>query len=102
MKPWIFNEQCLVLMQNTNEVDDSKRHDIPRHRVEKVICSLCDHEQDVKQVCENCGVCMGEYFCTKCKFFDDEVSVLSYPNARSCEKLHERIAALAFWKFLTQ
>lgn len=51
----------------------------------QVICSLCDHEQDVKQVCENCGVCMGEYFCTKCKFFDDEVSVLSYPDARSCE-----------------
>ena len=29
-------------MQNTNEVDDLKRHDIPRHRVEKVHCtSLC-------------------------------------------------------------
>jgi len=23
-------------VQNTNEVDDSKRHDVPRHRVEKV------------------------------------------------------------------
>lgn len=39
----------------------------------QVICLLCDHEQDVKQVCENCGVCMGDYYCEKCKFFDDEV-----------------------------
>lgn len=39
----------------------------------QVICSLCQHEQNVQQVCENCGVCMGEYFCSKCKFFDDEV-----------------------------
>ena len=29
-------------MQNTNEVDNLKPHDIPRHRVEKVHCtSLC-------------------------------------------------------------
>jgi len=27
----------------------------------------------VAQVCCNCGVCMGEYFCRTCKFFDDDV-----------------------------
>lgn len=133
MTACLFHEQCLVLVQNTNEVDDNKRHDIPRHRVEKVcsacltlllfrideqremfdhlrstskyvthyhviynlllsrsdddkvlkpfllifqvICSLCDCEQDAKQVCENCGVSMGDYYCSKCKFFDDEVSI---------------------------
>jgi hypothetical protein len=48
----------------------------------QVICSLCDHEQDVKQVCEKCGVCMGDYYCDKCKFFDDEVSIFSYPNTK--------------------
>lgn len=49
----------------------------------QVICSLCEHEQDVKQVCENCGVCMGDYYCDKCKFFDDEVSVFSYSSKLS-------------------
>lgn len=69
---------CHNESKNTNEVDDSMRHDIPRHHVEKVICSLCDHEQDVKQVCENCGVCMGDYYCAICKFFDDETEKEQY------------------------
>ncbi|XP_073386438.1 E3 ubiquitin-protein ligase MIEL1 isoform X3 [Physcomitrium patens] len=69
---------CHNEAKNFYEVDESRRHDIPRHRVEKVICSLCNHEQDVKQVCENCGVCMGAYFCDKCKFFDDETKKEQY------------------------
>lgn len=28
----------------------------------------------VAQVCTNCGVKMGEYFCNICNFFDDDVS----------------------------
>lgn len=36
---------------------------------------LCCHYQ-VQQVCINCGVCMGEYFCKTCKLFDDDVSGL--------------------------
>lgn len=70
----------------------------------QVICSLCDTEQEVcvltfatnlwhakhiafiwlyhhaafccqvRQVCINCGVCMGKYFCGSCKLFDDDVS----------------------------
>ncbi|MCO5599131.1 hypothetical protein L7F22_053231 [Adiantum nelumboides] len=56
------------------ETDISKHHVIVRQSVEKVICSICETEQDVQQTCQNCGVCMGEYFCGKCKFFDDDVS----------------------------
>uniref|UniRef100_A0A7N0VC31 Uncharacterized protein n=1 Tax=Kalanchoe fedtschenkoi TaxID=63787 RepID=A0A7N0VC31_KALFE len=54
------------------------RHDIPRHDIVKVICSLCNTEQDVQQHCVSCGVCMGKYFCAKCKFFDDDVSKKQY------------------------
>jgi hypothetical protein len=39
MTAWNSCERFLVLVQNTNEVDDSMRHDIPRHRVEKVRCT---------------------------------------------------------------
>lgn len=81
-----------------------KRHELPRHEVQQVICSLCGTEQEVqlscpcclhcniinylassvititllcyqvRQVCISCGVCMGKYFCEVCKLFDDDVS----------------------------
>ncbi|KAH1115410.1 hypothetical protein J1N35_008788 [Gossypium stocksii] len=69
---------CHNESKNSPESNPLKQHDIPRHEVEKVICSLCDTEQDVQQYCINCGVCMGEYFCGKCKFFDDDVSKNQY------------------------
>jgi len=39
----------------------------------QVICSVCDTEQPAAQVCSNCGVNMGEYFCSICIFYDDDV-----------------------------
>ncbi|KAF3496996.1 hypothetical protein DY000_02056933 [Brassica cretica] len=53
--------------------DPKERHDLVRQNVTQVICSVCEAEQEVAQVCSNCGVCMGEYFCNICNFFDDEV-----------------------------
>ncbi|KAK9282128.1 hypothetical protein L1049_005040 [Liquidambar formosana] len=50
------------------------RHDLVRHEVQHVICSLCDTEQQVARVCSNCGVTMGEYFCEFCKFYDDDTT----------------------------
>ncbi|XP_057964814.1 E3 ubiquitin-protein ligase MIEL1 isoform X1 [Malania oleifera] len=47
------------------------RHELVRHDVKQVVCSVCDTEQQVDQVCSNCGVKMGEYFCEICKFYDD-------------------------------
>ncbi|THU58589.1 hypothetical protein C4D60_Mb03t15960 [Musa balbisiana] len=32
----------------------------------------------VQQICINCGVCMGKYFCGTCKLFDDDVSKQQY------------------------
>uniref|UniRef100_A0A0E0CV74 Uncharacterized protein n=1 Tax=Oryza meridionalis TaxID=40149 RepID=A0A0E0CV74_9ORYZ len=52
----------------------SDRHEIPRHEIKLVICSLCNKEQDVQQDCSNCGACLGKYFCAKCNFYDDDVS----------------------------
>ncbi|BBH07747.1 CHY-type/CTCHY-type/RING-type Zinc finger protein [Prunus dulcis] len=69
---------CHNESKNTLEVDPLDRHDVPRHDVKRVICSLCNTEQDVQQHCIQCGVCMGNYFCSKCKFFDDDVSKKQY------------------------
>ncbi|KAG8496190.1 hypothetical protein CXB51_009505 [Gossypium anomalum] len=83
-----YCRHCHNESKNSPESSPLKQHDIPRHEVEKVICSLCDTEQDVsdplnieikvQQYCINCGVCMGKYFCGKCKFFDDDVSKNQY------------------------
>lgn len=51
-----------------------KCHDLPLQGVESVICSICTTEQEVHQKCVNCGVKMGEYFCGKCRFFDDDTT----------------------------
>ncbi|KAK1265876.1 hypothetical protein QJS04_geneDACA000190 [Acorus gramineus] len=69
---------CHNEAKNAMEVDLLDRHEINRHEIGKVICSLCGTEQDVQQNCVNCGVCMGEYFCGKCKFFEDNVSKKQY------------------------
>lgn len=69
---------CHNEAKNNINVDPKHRHDIPRHQVRQVICSICDTEQEVRQVCINCGVCMGKYFCETCKLFDDDTSKKQY------------------------
>ncbi|KAI4311191.1 hypothetical protein MLD38_036104 [Melastoma candidum] len=54
--------------------NSSDRHELVRQDVTRVICSVCDTEQPVGQVCTNCGVRMGEYFCNVCKFYDDDTA----------------------------
>lgn len=73
---------CHNESKNSLEVDPVNRHDVPRHEVKRVICSLCNTEQDIQQKCIECGVCMGKYFCEQCKFFDDDVS----KNQYHCDK----------------
>lgn len=69
---------CHNEAKNSLEIDALDRHDIPRHEIRKVICSLCGVEQDVQHSCINCGVYMGKYFCSTCNFFDDDVSKKQY------------------------
>lgn len=51
-----------------------ERHELVRHEVKQVICAVCDTEQQVSDICSNCGVKFGEYFCNTCKFYDDDTS----------------------------
>ncbi|KAG4931177.1 hypothetical protein JHK86_048138 [Glycine max] len=69
---------CHNEAKNDINIDQKHRHDIPRHQVKQVICSLCGTEQEVQQNCINCGVCMGKYFCGTCKLFDDDISKQQY------------------------
>ncbi|KAI3690237.1 hypothetical protein L2E82_48214 [Cichorium intybus] len=52
----------------------TERHKMVREDVRQVVCTICNTEQPVNQICGNCGVKMGEYFCGICKLFDDDTS----------------------------
>ncbi|KAK3150469.1 hypothetical protein QOZ80_3AG0233570 [Eleusine coracana subsp. coracana] len=65
---------CHNQAKDSLEVNVSDRHEVPRHEIKLVICSVCNKEQNVQQDCSNCGTCLGKYFCAKCNFFDDDVS----------------------------
>ncbi|KAI4380925.1 hypothetical protein MLD38_007058 [Melastoma candidum] len=69
---------CHNEAKNSIGVHQNQRHEISRHQIQTVICSLCGTEQGVQQVCINCGVCMGKYFCATCNLFDDDVSKKQY------------------------
>lgn len=74
---------CHYEAKNNISVDPKQSHDIPRQKVEQVICLLCGTEQEVRQNCTNCGVCMGKYFCEACKLYDDDTSKKQY----HCDRL---------------
>lgn len=82
-----YKRRCQIRAPCCNEVFDCRhchneststlrniydRHDLVRQDVKQVICSVCDTEQPAAQVCSNCGVNMGEYFCSICIFYDDD------------------------------
>ncbi|KAK6141323.1 hypothetical protein DH2020_024921 [Rehmannia glutinosa] len=51
-----------------------ERHELVRHDVKQVVCAVCDTEQQVAELCSNCGIKFGEYFCDICKFYDDDIT----------------------------
>nr|API65111.1 zinc finger protein [Dendrobium officinale] len=77
-----YRRRCKIRAPCCNEIfhcrhchneSTKDHHELCRQEVETVICLVCDTEQPVSQVCLNCGVNMGEYFCNLCKFFDDDI-----------------------------
>ncbi|KAH8505713.1 hypothetical protein H0E87_012794 [Populus deltoides] len=69
-----YRRRCKIRAPCCDEIFDCRHC----HNESKVICSLCDTEQEVQQQCFHCGVCMGKYFCSKCKYFDDDISKQQY------------------------
>jgi len=45
----------------------------------------------VQQVCEKCGVCMGEYFYSTCKVFNNEVCLFYFPFATNAQMVMSSI-----------
>lgn len=66
LKRAILNALCLMQ-------DLKKRHEIVRKDITHVVCALCDTKQPVGHYCTSCGVSFGQYSCTVCPFYDDNI-----------------------------
>uniref|UniRef100_A0A1D1Y8T3 RING finger and CHY zinc finger domain-containing protein 1 n=1 Tax=Anthurium amnicola TaxID=1678845 RepID=A0A1D1Y8T3_9ARAE len=82
-----YRRRCKIRAPCCNEVfvcrhchneSVADRHELRRQDIQWVICLVCDTEQPPAQVCTNCGVNMGEYFCHICKFYDDDTKKMQY------------------------
>lgn len=47
------------------------KHKIDRYSINTIQCSNCSTSQNIKQYCENCNTCFGQYYCDICHLFDD-------------------------------
>ncbi|KAK9921045.1 hypothetical protein M0R45_029575 [Rubus argutus] len=72
---------CHNESKNSLKVDPIHRHDVPRHDLKRVICSLCNTEQDVQQHCSQCGVCMGNYFLLQVQVLNSSIIVTNVVSA---------------------
>ncbi|TYZ66354.1 hypothetical protein PybrP1_006951 [[Pythium] brassicae (nom. inval.)] len=54
--------------------DENESHAIDRYATEAITCMKCETVQPVAQQCANekCAAVFGRYFCSTCKFFDDD------------------------------
>ncbi len=67
-----------------NERDIKKAHQFDRFATQVVQCFKCEHVQKVQQDCENCGLRFAGYYCTICKFFDDEYEKKKIFHCEKC------------------
>ncbi|KAK9702434.1 Ring finger domain [Popillia japonica] len=49
-----------------------ENHELNRHAVLQVICMVCKEKQRARMSCSRCGTKFGQYFCLRCRFYDDE------------------------------
>lgn len=52
--------------------DENMDHKIDRFKTKEMKCKLCGTEQEVNKECKNCHAIMGEYYCSICKFWNDD------------------------------
>ncbi|XP_053386251.1 RING finger and CHY zinc finger domain-containing protein 1-like [Mercenaria mercenaria] len=54
--------------------DESESHEMIRTEVTEIVCMVCRKIQEVRRKCSSCNTIFGEYFCEKCRLYDDDVT----------------------------
>ena len=73
-----YNRGCTIIAPCCNNMFDCRLchndicdHEINRFEIKEVCCKKCKHIQKKQQICENCGLNMGSYFCEICCLYDN-------------------------------
>lgn len=54
-----------------DHLDPKKSHRLEREKVITIKCGECEKEQDISNECIECGLNFGNYYCEKCRFYDN-------------------------------
>ena len=73
---------CHDTAKSENERDPQAKHCMNRHHVRSVVCEACDAEQPPGPSCTSCGHSFGQYFCSVCNLYDDDLTKQQF----HCEK----------------
>ena len=52
--------------------DPKLSHKLDREQIKEIVCGSCEKRQPVSNECIECGIKFGEYYCEKCRFYDNE------------------------------
>lgn len=73
-----YERKCQIIAPCCNKIfscrichDEDSTHKINRYNITHVICKNCETIQPIKQYCEKCNICFGNYYCDICHLFDD-------------------------------
>lgn len=58
--------------------NENESHEINRKQISTIICSLCNIQQPVSNLCINCNIQFCKYFCKICNLFDDDLNKKIY------------------------
>ena len=65
---------CHDIVENDEQIDWKKAHQIDRHKITKIKCNKCNTIQGKSNMCSECGEIFGNYYCEICSFYDDDLS----------------------------
>jgi RING finger and CHY zinc finger domain-containing protein 1 len=72
---------CHDVIKDENEKNYDKSHKLnplDSKNIKYVMCKECLTLQNINKNCVNCNICMGEYFCEKCRFYDNNKNQLYF------------------------
>lgn len=60
--------------------NNKEDHSLDTSNIDKIVCMECKTVQDVSNKCinEDCGITFSKYFCTKCKYHNDDINTELY------------------------
>ena len=62
---------CHDLEKYDLEQNPKIKHKLNRFDIKEIVCAKCETKQPVSNICINCNISFGKYFCNICNLFDD-------------------------------